>query len=92
MRYRLLTLLTAFALAPPLLAYVGSYFVLSRRGYAHADSVGSPGFWFVPPNTKRDVQRNNELIRVYFPLLRLEQFFGSWRGLAHEPCFVELPP
>jgi len=94
MRYRLRTLLIVLALGPPLVAYVGSY-MLSRRGYAFADSVHSPGFWFVPPNTKRDVKRNNELIRLYYPLVRLEQLFGSKRGLAHEPDFFtggELPP
>ena len=95
MRYRLRTLLIAFAIAPPLCAYVGSYYLLSRRGYAFADSVGSPGFWFVPPETKRDVKRNNDLIRLYYPLVRLEELCGSRRGLAHEPCFFsgdELPP
>lgn len=96
MRYRLRTLLIAFAVAPALLANVGSYYVLSRQGYAYSDSVGSPGFWFVAPETKRDVKRNNELIRLYYPLVRLEQLCGSKRGLAHEPCFPisggELPP
>jgi hypothetical protein len=95
-RYKLRTLLILLAIGPPMLAYVGSYAVLSRRGYAFADSVGSPGFWFVPPNTQRDVKKNNEYITLYWPLVRLEQFFGSKRGLAHEPCGLEgsfeLPP
>ena len=94
MRFRLRTLLIVAAFLPPLLGYVGSYYVLSRRGYAFADSVHSPGFWFVPPNTQRDVKKNNAYIRLYYPLVCLEQFFGSRRGLAHEPCnLVEpLPP
>jgi len=96
LRYNLRTLLLAFALAPPLVAYVGSYYVLSRRGYAFADSVNSPGFWFVPPETKRDVKRNSDLIRLYYPLVRIEQLCGGRRYLAHEPCFPanggELPP
>jgi hypothetical protein len=75
---------------------VGSYCALSRRGYAYADSVGSPGFWFVLPETKRDVKRNNDLIRLYYPLVKLEQVYGRRRYLAHEPCFFtpseELPP
>jgi hypothetical protein len=96
MRYRLRTLLILLAVLPPLIAYVGPYYVLSRRGYAYADSVNSPGFWFVPPQTKRDVKRNNDLIRLYYPLVRIEQLCGGRRHLAHEPCFFStdtgLPP
>jgi hypothetical protein len=54
-RYKLRTLLIVLALGPPLLAYVGSYYFLSRRGYAHADSIGlSKSFFFVPPEADRD--------------------------------------
>lgn len=53
MRYRLRTLLILVALAPPLISYVGSYYVLSRRGHAYSDSVGAKAFWFVPPENKR---------------------------------------
>ena len=95
-RYSLRTLLILLAIGPPLIAYVGPYYVLSRRGYAFADSVGAKAFWFVPPNTQRDVKKNNDYIRLYWPLVCLEQFVGSRRFLAHEPCGLEggpeLPP
>ena len=93
MRYRLRTLLIVLALGPPLLAYIGSYAVLSRRGYVHADAVGSPGFWFVPPNTQRDVRTNARLRQLYWPLIRLEIALGQDRYPAHDPCMQpELPP
>jgi len=93
MRYGLRTLLIVFALAPPLVAYVGSYYALSRRGYAYADSVGSPGFWYVPPETQRDVEQNAAYRHLYCPLMRFEHLIGSQRWPAHDPCMgPELPP
>jgi hypothetical protein len=92
MRYRLRTLLILLAVLPPLLAYVGSYAVLSRRGYAYADSYGVKGFWFVPPDTQRDVKKNAEFLTFYSPLIELEIACGG-RHPAHEPCMgPELPP
>lgn len=79
MRYRLHTLLIAFALAPPLVAYVGSYYVLSRRGYAYADTVGYPAYWFVPPESDKSGQLHARYRRFYWPLIRLEIFLGTGR-------------
>ena len=95
MRYGLRTLLLAFALAPPLMAYVESYYELSRQGYVYSDSVGARGFWFVPPETKRAVKKNEEYAAFYWPLIRLEQLCGGNRYVAGEPCFFsgdQLPP
>src|SRR5688500_4450999 len=93
LRFRLRTLLLAVTLAPPLLAYIGSYAVLSRRGYAHADSFGSPGFWFVPPMTQRDDKRNTELVGLYWSRIQLEIALVGKRYPAHEHCLgPELPP
>ena len=93
MRYRLRTLMILLAVLPPVLAYCGSYAVMSRQGYAFADSIGSPTFWFVPPNTQRDVALNARLRRLYWPLIRLERAFGGDRYPAHDPCMgPELPP
>ena len=95
MRFRLRTLLIAFALAPQLVAYVGSYFVLSRRGYMYSDSVGAKAFWFVPPETKRAVKKNEDYAAFFWPLIRLEQLCGGKRYVAGEPCFFngdKLPP
>lgn len=92
-RYRLRTLLIVLALGPPLLAYFGSYMVLSRRGYAFADSVDCPAFWFVPPETQRNVALNARLRDLYWPLIKLEIALGGDRYPAHDPCMgPELPP
>jgi len=95
MRYSLRTLLVAFAITPPLVAYVGSYYALSRRGYAYSDSVGAKAFWFVPPETRRAVKKNEEYAAFYRPLIRLEHLCGGNRYVAGEPCFFSgdrLPP
>jgi len=92
MRFRLRTLLILAAVVPPLLAYVGSYYVFSRRGYVLTDSVGGKGFWFVVPYTKRDARKNEEYQTLYWPLVRFEELVGTGRGPASGPCGPELPP
>jgi hypothetical protein len=93
MQYRLRTLLIVLALAPPALAYFGSYVVLSRRGYALTDSVGGKGFWFVLPETKRDEKKNEGYIRLFWPLIEAELLIGTGRTpVSGICCGPELPP
>jgi hypothetical protein len=91
MRYRLRTLLILLAVIPPLLAYVGSYYVLSRRGFREADRVGFKGFYFVSPrppwegggSERENIQRD----RFYWPLIQLDWMLGTGRHPAAEPMW-----
>lgn len=79
-RYKLRTLLIVLALGPPVLAYVGSYYVLSRRGFSYGDSAGlSKTFFFVPPESDPDGRRDYQYQRFYWPLIRAEIFLGTGR-------------
>ena len=81
MRYRLRTLLILLAVGPPMLAYVGSYYVLSRRGYSYADSVGAKNvFFFAHPPADRDGVIHGRCQRFYWPLIQLEMIIGTGRG------------
>jgi hypothetical protein len=80
MRYRLRTLMIVLALWPPVLAYVGSYCVLSRRGYAYADSIGAKGvFFFARPDADTDGIIHGRYIRFYAPLIVMERSLGIGR-------------
>ena len=86
MRYRLRTLMILVALLQPFLAYVGSYYVLSRRGYSEGDKYHVKGFYFVVPGTAPDwKKRNRQLVTFYYPLIQLEIFLGTGRLIAGEP-------
>jgi hypothetical protein len=80
MRYRLRTLLIVLALGPMVLAYVGSYYFLSRRGYAYGDSAGlNDVLFFAPPDTDRDGKIHGRYLRLYLPLIVLERALGTGR-------------
>lgn len=85
MRFRLRTLLIVFALLPPMLAYAGSYYVLSRRGYREADQHGLHGFYFVLPTTKAENTTNARFNRLYWPLIQVELVLGTGRLPASDP-------
>ena len=86
MRFRLRTLLIVAALLPAFLGYVGTYAVLSRRGYTEGDKYGVKGFYFVVPGTVPDWKsRNRRLNLFYYPLIQLEIFLGTGRLVAGEP-------
>jgi len=88
MRYRLRTLLIVLALGPPLLAYVSSYFVLSRQGYAVSDALGVKGFYFVPYDTLEEKNTNDRYRRLYRALIDLELFLGTGRTPAGDPMWA----
>jgi len=80
MQYRLRTLLILLAIGPPMLAYVGSYYVLTRRGYAYGDSVGLPkAYFFAPLVADKDGRIHGRYIRFYAPLIALENGLGTGR-------------
>jgi hypothetical protein len=84
-RYKLRTLLILLAVGPPMLAYVGSYYVLSRRGYREADRYNWHGFYFVLPSTEAESKTNARFNRLYWPLIRVELFIGTGRDPASDP-------
>ena len=80
MRYRLRTLLIVLALGPPALAYVGSYYAMTRGAYAYADEVGlRNAYFFVPPETDKDGRLHGRLVRIYAPLIFLEKLLDTGR-------------
>ena len=80
-RFGLRTLLVAVAAAAVLLSYVGSYYRLSRRGFAEAHEVGLAGFLYVPFDeaaATKDLSHHYWLAMVYAPLNWLDQrLFGA---------------
>jgi hypothetical protein len=88
MRYRLRTLLIAAALLPPFIGYVGSYYVLSRRGFREADRYGFKGFYFVTPvRDGSSGQANARRYLFYWPLIQLDLILGTGRHPAAEPMW-----
>jgi len=71
-------LLVLFALL--LVVYVGSYYVLSRRGYAEADRYDMKGFYyFTPENTDSWRLRNYTCVDLFLPLNAADRWLGFGR-------------
>jgi hypothetical protein len=69
-----------------LVVYVGSYLVLSRRGFADADRWDAEGFYFLPPEDTNEWRFwNYTLVRVYYPLIVIDNGIGTGRPAASEP-------
>jgi hypothetical protein len=69
-----------------LLLYVGSYAVLSRRGYAEADQYNMPGFYYFSPEDS-DAWRlkNYGCVYLFWPINAVDQWLGLGRHPASEP-------
>lgn len=68
--------------------YIGSYLVLSRRGYDFSDQYGLIGFYFVPPEDTDEWRRVEwNLRQLYAPLIYAEYWTGTGRPLAAEPLW-----
>jgi hypothetical protein len=69
------------AVVAVLLAYIGSYYRLSRRGFAEAQDFGLAGFLYVPYQEAaktEDLSRHHQLAKLYAPLNWLDQLvFGG---------------
>jgi hypothetical protein len=71
-----------------LLLYVGSYLVLSRRGFEYADRSHICGFYFFPPeDTDSWRWRNYACVYLYYPLIEVDQLLGTGRTAAKAPLF-----
>jgi hypothetical protein len=93
MRYRLRTLMIVLAILPPLLAYVGSYYFQSRRGFREADQYGFKGFYFVTPVWGGGSEPANlRRYRFYWPLIQLDLLLGTGRHPAADPMWAGVDP
>jgi hypothetical protein len=69
-----------------LLLYVGSYVVLSRRGYAEADRYGIKGFYcFFPEDSDTWRFKNYGCVYLFWPLNAVDRGVGLGRPPAAEP-------
>jgi hypothetical protein len=75
-----------FVLVALCFLYIGSYLVLSRAGFAYADTVGAKGFWFFEPRDS-DLWRvsNYGSVSTYYPLIAIDCWLGTGRPPAAEP-------
>jgi hypothetical protein len=71
-----------------LLLYVGSYAVLSRRGYAEADQYNMKGFYyFTPDGSDAWRWKNYGCVNLYRPLNAVDRWLGPGRHPAAEPLW-----
>jgi hypothetical protein len=81
-RWSLRAQILAVALLALALAYVGTYYRLSRRGMREAKPYGIPGFLYVPVQEvlvpPHDLSRQRQLTAFYVPLNGIDRlFFGG---------------
>jgi hypothetical protein len=71
-----------------LLLYVGSYFALSRQGFAHAREWNARGFWFFEPRDSDPWRASNYgCVGIYYPLILVDNWMGTGMWPAKEPLF-----
>ncbi len=81
---RLLVFLGGLAL----LLYLGSYIILSRRGYAEADQYKLKGFYyFTPVNSDSCRFWNTACVFIYTPLNEVDCKLGIGKPPAYEPLW-----
>ncbi len=66
-----------------LLAYVGSYVVLSRRGMAWSEMHGCKGFYFFPPEESNSWRiKHYGCVCLYYPLNLIDNLLGLGTPMA----------
>lgn len=66
--------------------YLGSYLVLSRRGFADADRVNGVGFHFFSPQDSAAWRMcHRGCVVIYYPLIVIDNWLGTGRPVASEP-------
>ena len=71
-----------------LLSYVGTYAVLSRRGYADADQYNMKGFYyFFPEESDAWRRKNYGCVYLFSPINAVDRWLGSGRHPASEPLW-----
>jgi hypothetical protein len=69
-------------------AYVGSYFVLSRRGMAQMKGTNVEVLYFFPPEDTDSWRAwNYGCVTVYYPLIEIEIWLGTIKGVGCEPLW-----
>jgi hypothetical protein len=69
-----------------LTAYVTSYVVLSRRGFAMSEEAGFSGFYFFPPEDTDSWRRMNYgCVTIYYPLIVIDNWIGTGKCPAAPP-------
>lgn len=69
-------------------AYVGSYLVLSRRGFALTEALGGKGFYFfAPQDTTTWRVCNYGCVVLYYPLIMADEWLGTGKPVACEPLW-----
>jgi hypothetical protein len=68
--------------------YALAYIVISRRGYAQADTYGVEGFYYVlPENTDEWRVSNRACAIIFYPANAIDRWTGVGRVPACEPLF-----
>jgi hypothetical protein len=68
--------------------YVGSYLVLSRRGFAEARQYHAKGFYFFTPRPTAGWRNSNyACVCVYYPLILVDNCLGTGDWPAAEPLW-----
>jgi hypothetical protein len=69
-------------------AYVSSYIILSRRGFATSNASGCSSFYFFPPEDTNAWRRMNYgCVYFYYPLIVIDNWIGTGKPIAHEPMW-----
>lgn len=86
-RYRRTILVVLF------IAYVCSYWHLSRAGYADADRCNFCGFYYFPPEPTTEWRvKNYGCVLLFSPLNFAERTLGDGRAPGNPPCGLRLGP
>jgi hypothetical protein len=70
-----------------LLIYIGSYYGLSRRGFAMSDRTGFGFHFFEPRDTATWRLANYGCVCLYLPLIKIDRMLGTGRIPASEPLW-----
>lgn len=71
-----------------LLLYIGSYVVLSRRGYADAEQYNMKGFYyFFPADSDAWRSINYGCVCLFWPINVVDRWIGTGRYPASEPLW-----
>ena len=71
-----------------LVLYIGSYFILSRQGFAEARAWNLKGFYFfTPQNTDQWRYANYACVHLYSPLILVDEQLGTGMSPASEPMW-----
>ena len=73
------------------LAYVSSYLILFRRGFAQADEWNARVFYFVTPRNETTWRMNWCLSVLYYPLIAIDSALGTDARSAPSRYTVSAP-